>query len=177
MFKKVLVAVDQSAMGQQVFDQALAIAKANQSSMMLLHVLSAEEDGSPQILVSPDIGYYPALSDTNLLIYREQWEQYEKRGIAMLERLVEVARAEGVPAEYTQSVGQAGANICRLAKQWSADVIVMGRRGRSGLTALLLGSVSNYVLHHAPCSAVIVHPKAAAEMEAAKSTPEAATSS
>lgn len=172
MFKKVLVALDQSAMGQQVFDQALAIAKANQSSMMLLHVLSAEEDGSPQILVSPDIGYYPALSDTNLLIYREQWDQYEKRGIAMLERLVKAAKAEGVPAEYTQSVGQAGSNICRLAKQWGADVIVMGRRGRSGLTALLLGSVSNYVLHHAPCSALIVHPAAIAEMEAAQTAAE-----
>jgi nucleotide-binding universal stress UspA family protein len=28
----------------------------------------------------------------------------------------------------------------------------MGRRGRTGLSELFLGSVSNYVTHHAPCS-------------------------
>lgn len=176
MFKKILVAVDQSPMGQRVFEEGLAIAKANQASMMLLHVLSAEEDGSPQILVSPDIGYYPALSDTNLLIYREQWEQYEKKGLAMLDRWVETAKNEGLVAESTQNVGQAGRNICKLVEQWGADLVVMGRRGRSGLTALLLGSVSNYVLHHAPCSVLIVHIEPTPKSSSAASEAESATS-
>ena len=38
------------------------------------------------------------------------------------------------------------------------DVIVMGHRGISGLQEFFLGSVSNYVLHHAPCSVLIVQP-------------------
>jgi nucleotide-binding universal stress UspA family protein len=157
MFKKILVALDQSSIAHQVFAEAIAIAQAHQSTLMLLHVLSAEEDGSPQMLIGPDIGYYPALNDTNLMLYREQWDQYEKEGLERLKRWAEQAEAAGVAAEYTQNVGQAGTTICRLAKNWEADLIVMGRRGRSGLTALLLGSVSNYVLHHAPCSTLIVH--------------------
>ncbi|MDB9482953.1 universal stress protein, partial [Dolichospermum circinale CS-537/05] len=36
-------------------------------------------------------------------------------------------------------------------------LIMMGRRGRSGLAEFFLGSQSNYVLHHAPCSVQIVH--------------------
>ncbi|MEO0350033.1 MAG: universal stress protein, partial [Cyanobacteria bacterium P01_A01_bin.15] len=40
--------------------------------------------------------------------------------------------------------------------QWNADLIMMGRRGRSGFSELLLGSVSNYVMHHAPCSVLTV---------------------
>ncbi len=43
-----------------------------------------------------------------------------------------------------------------MARNCGADVIVMGRRGHSGLSELILGSVSNYVLHHAPCSVLIV---------------------
>lgn len=35
------------------------------------------------------------------------------------------------------------------------------RHGRSGLSELLLGSVSNYVVHHAPCSVLTIHPLAA----------------
>jgi len=47
--------------------------------------------------------------------------------------------------------------ICELAIDWNADLIMMGRRGRSGIAEFFLGSVSNYVLHHAPCSVQIVH--------------------
>ena len=47
--------------------------------------------------------------------------------------------------------------VCQVADEIDADLIIMGRRGRSGLAELFLGSVSNYVLHHAPCSVHIVH--------------------
>ncbi|NEO28803.1 MAG: universal stress protein, partial [Kamptonema sp. SIO4C4] len=34
--------------------------------------------------------------------------------------------------------------------------VIIGRRGRVGLSEILLGSVSNYVLHHAPCAVMVV---------------------
>ncbi|MCZ8054719.1 MAG: universal stress protein, partial [Microcystis sp. LE19-12.2C] len=50
----------------------------------------------------------------------------------------------------------AAKTICKVAREENIDLIVIGRRGRSGLGELFLGSVSNYVLHHAPCSVLIV---------------------
>ncbi|MGL4622525.1 MAG: universal stress protein, partial [Chroococcidiopsis sp.] len=46
--------------------------------------------------------------------------------------------------------------ICDFALAWKADLIVTGRRGRRGLSEFFMGSVSNYVLHHASCSVLTV---------------------
>ena len=46
--------------------------------------------------------------------------------------------------------------ICSYAKDKHADMIVIGSRGRSAFTELLLGSVSSQVLHHAPCPVTVV---------------------
>ncbi len=43
-----------------------------------------------------------------------------------------------------------------MARAWSADLILVGSRGLKGLKEMFLGSVGNYVTHHAPCSALIV---------------------
>jgi nucleotide-binding universal stress UspA family protein len=53
-------------------------------------------------------------------------------------------------------VGDPGKAICTLAQDWSADLIVIGRRGMHGLGELLLGSVSSYVMHRSPCAVLVV---------------------
>ena len=62
----------------------------------------------------------------------------------------------GIVTECNQYIGEAGRTICDTALSWGADVIIMGRRGRRGLSEFFLGSVSNYVLHHASCSVLVV---------------------
>jgi nucleotide-binding universal stress UspA family protein len=154
--KKILVAMDTSAISQDVFDEALSLAKALKASLMLLHVISSEEDASLNMLILPSLEYYPVVSDKTREIYREQWQAFEKQGLELLRSRTDEATAAGVNTEFAQNIGSPGRTICDLAKTWGADLIVMGRRGRSGLGELILGSVSNYVLHHAPCSVLAV---------------------
>lgn len=162
MFHKILVAMDTSAIGKSVFDEALALAKATGCNLMLLHVLSLEEKGSPNMLVFPTLGYYPGLSSRTLEIYHEQWQKLEEYGLELLRSRTDEATAAGVKAQFTQNTGSPGKTICEIARNWGADLIIMGRRGHSGLTELIMGSVSNYVLHHAPCSVLTVQNSATA---------------
>jgi nucleotide-binding universal stress UspA family protein len=157
MFNKILVALDRSEMGQQVFAQALALAKLTGASLMLQHVLSAEEEGSPYLPVLASFDYYPAVTSPSFDYYQKEWDAFKNEGIKMLQSLCAEANTAGVNAEFAQSLGSPGRLICQLAFSWNADLIVLGRRGRSGLAEMFLGSVSNYVLHHAPCSVQVVH--------------------
>ena len=157
MFKKILVAVDRSDMSIKVFEQALSLAKITSANLMLLHVLSQEEEGSPEALVFPNIDYYPGWNEQSFKLYQEHWEKFKNEGWQMLQSLSAQANTSGVNTEFTQNTGSPGRMICELATDWNADLIMMGRRGRSGLAEFFLGSVSNYVLHHAPCSVQIVH--------------------
>ncbi|MBE9007332.1 universal stress protein [Fortiea sp. LEGE XX443] len=157
MLKKILVALDRSEMGQQVFEQALALAKVMSAQLLLLHVLSPEEEGSPYIPMLSNIDYYPGLSGQSLDLYQKQWDKFKDEGVRILQSFCAQANTANVPAEFNQILGNPGKSICKLAAQWDADLIMMGHRGRSGLTEFFLGSVSNYVLHHANCSVYIVH--------------------
>jgi len=157
MFKKILVALDRSEIGQQVFEEALGLAKLTQASLMLVHVLSPEEDGSPYVSMLSNFDYYPGLSSQSFELYQKQWDDFKNKGIQMLQFFCAQATAVNVNTEFTQNIGNPGRIICDCAHSHSADLIVMGRRGRSGLMELFLGSVSNYVLHHAPCTVHVMH--------------------
>jgi nucleotide-binding universal stress UspA family protein len=157
MFKKILVALDNSSQRETVFAQALAIAQQSQGDLMLVHVLSAYDEGSPGIPIRSYHAYYPVLDDTTWKVYQQRWESFEANGLAQLNREVELAQVGGVTAEFSQTAGDPSQTICNLAKSWQADLIVVGSHGRKGLGELLLGSVSNYVMHHAPCSVLVVH--------------------
>ncbi|MBD2136272.1 universal stress protein [Anabaena sp. FACHB-1237] len=157
MFNKILVALDRSNMANQVFKQSLSLAKLTSANLMLVHVLSPEEEGSPEALIFPNIDYYPGWNEQSFRLYQENWEKFKTQGLEMLQSYSSQANTIGVNTEFSQSTGNPGKVICEIARVWNADLIIMGRRGLSGLTELFLGSISNYVLHHAPCSVHIIH--------------------
>ena len=52
--------------------------------------------------------------------------------------------------------GSAGAVLCERAEALGSDVVVVGSRGRGAIRRVLLGSVSTYVVHNAPCPVLVV---------------------
>lgn len=171
MFHKILVALDQSELSNRVFEEAIAIAKTTQAQLMLLHVLSPFEDGYPSVAFSGVDGLM--LHQQAIETFSRQMEMLEKEGLAFLQALTDRATKEGVTTEFSQNLGTPGGAICAVARTWNADLIVMGRRGRTGLSEVLLGSVSNYVMHHAPCSLLAV--QKACQQPSAEATTEHAS--
>jgi nucleotide-binding universal stress UspA family protein len=70
-------------------------------------------------------------------------------------------RRAGLSAEADVRAGDAAHEIVAAARETGADVVVMGTRGHTGLARLVLGSVARNVLHHAPCSVLVVRERIA----------------
>lgn len=153
MINRILVAVDRSPRNKSVFDSAISLAKDTDATLILLHVISEDEADYP---ILPTYAYYPILDEQNYDVYQEKLTEYKKRGLDLLQNLTDKATEIGINTEYTQLIGNPGRSICELAQSWSADLIIVGSRGLKGLKEMFLGSVSNYVTHHAPCSVLIV---------------------
>ncbi len=174
MFKKILVALDNSAHRQEVLARALSLAETTQAQLMLMHVLSAYEEGSPGIPIHSYQAYYPVLEDSTWQLYQKRWQEFEAQGIARLREELDRATSRGIEAEFSQGSGEPAPMICDVANSWGADLIIVGSHGRRGLSEILLGSVSNYVMHHANCSVMVVHH--AENKSTAKATATASTS-
>jgi nucleotide-binding universal stress UspA family protein len=66
------------------------------------------------------------------------------------------AIATTAKVETRAEVGDPGWMLCELAKELSADVVVIGSRGHGRIRRALLGSVSSHLAHNAPCPVMIV---------------------
>ena len=164
MLNKILVAVDHCQTSQSVFDSALSLAKTTGASLMIMHVLAEGEPGFPII---PSYTYYPVLDDYDCNLYRKRYEDYKQKGLHFLQQKNREAQIAGIESEFVQLTGNPGRAVCELASTWSADLILVGSRGLKGLKEMFLGSVSNYVTHHAPCSVLVIRTPIDTESEPA----------
>ena len=73
-----------------------------------------------------------------------------------LEGLVAEVRKAGVTCSSADELGKSHTAIIERARLAGAGLIVMGSHGRHGLTHLLLGSVAEKVVAHAPCAVLVV---------------------
>lgn len=76
-----------------------------------------------------------------------------------VQHLADQLRADGVRVSAVRAIdGHAGRTIVEVAKSERLDAIVMASRGRGGVRRFVLGSVADYVVRHAPCPVLLVHP-------------------
>jgi nucleotide-binding universal stress UspA family protein len=155
-FQKILIAIDNSQLCPAVFKAALELARANQAAVKLVHCLTPEVIGEPTVPRGVEAGLQPELMAPDYQTQEILIERQIEEAQALLKRYAEEARRYELSTETEYKLGEAGSQLCETARTWEADLIVVGRRGRTGLTEALLGSVSNHVIHHAPCSVLVI---------------------
>ncbi|MBM9577051.1 universal stress protein [Leptospira sp. 201903070] len=140
LIKKILVPVDGSESSKKALEMGIALAKVSSASLTILEVV--EEFG-------PLPGYYekaPEGKDRVKWISEQRFEKIhstlDESPEIKWDRLV----LEGYPAD----------TIVETAAKGKYDMIVIGSRGLSAVGRFLVGSVSDRIVHHAPCSVTVV---------------------
>ena len=144
MYQHVLVPVDGSQTSDLALREALKLIGAGKAELRIVHVVEA---------VMP-------LLDVELLNVEELRQAVHDAGLKILARAEAAAREAGVSAKTTLIEARAGARIANViadeAREWPADLIVIGTHGRRGVDHLLLGSVAEGVIRAAPAPVLLI---------------------
>jgi nucleotide-binding universal stress UspA family protein len=89
----------------------------------------------------------------------ESRRQITSQAARLTAEIAETVRASGLTVETVVRDGDARSVIIDEATEWDADLIVVGSHGYTGIKRLLLGSVAQSVVSHAPCSVEVVRQK------------------
>jgi nucleotide-binding universal stress UspA family protein len=138
----IVVGVDESARAHQALDWALREAAARHTALTVLTVIPA--------VASPWTGNPMAVPDAAEAIRRATQAAEE----AVATSASNVSGLQPGPVSVKVLIGYPAQALIDASKD--AELVVVGSRGGGGFTALLLGSVSSQVAHHATCPVVIV---------------------
>lgn len=158
MLNKILVAIDESGSSEWAFDTALAMAKSLQAELLLAHVLDASAHDSPKRSMFLVGSISQDADSPEEEGYDQEWQQFTDRYDTLLKQKRAEAEAAGVSATHVQAYGTPDRKLCELARTNNIDLIVVGNRDRTNKN-----SISSYLVHHAPCSVTVVHPKASSQ--------------
>jgi len=144
-YQRILLASDASACAHKAAQAAFTLAEKFQASLEVLNVY--EPPGLFATALDPDPNPVKAI-DEQLAA--------ERVYTAVEASLKQISLTATVPYTLQQERGHPGKTIVERAEKEQADLIVLGSRGLGGFKRLLLGSVSDAVLHHAHCSVLVV---------------------
>jgi nucleotide-binding universal stress UspA family protein len=138
-FKRILIAVDTSGIGANATLVGLELASALGAEIAFIHVIGpATSDGAWYAVASPELTEPPDEEISQVLA--------ELQGRATIP----------TDAQRFVPMGDPATSITDAARDWAADLVVIGSHGRDGVDRLLLGSVAEDVARQAPCPVLIV---------------------
>lgn len=140
-----LIAIDGSPTSQAAIDQIVALPEPG-GQIDLLHVLEATPPHSSGMLAWPEL--------------HAEIQAAHERARAMLDHETERLRDAGFETTALVRDGDVASVILELAETRGVEQVVVGSHGRGTIGRFVLGSVSNRVLHHAPCSVMVARPRA-----------------
>jgi universal stress protein A len=136
-FKRILCAVDFSPDSLEAFRVAVETARLHSGSLHIFHVIEAQPAVPPQVEIR-------IVEEAN----------------AAMEKLVAPAGSSLDGLAFTTEVtsGQAFVEIVERAREWRADLIVLGSKGITSLEEIIIGGTAENVMKGAPCSVLVVRP-------------------
>jgi nucleotide-binding universal stress UspA family protein len=138
MFNKILAAIDGSPASEKALAAAVDLAAHSQAELIALSVAEM-----PEVV---------AMVDEVDELRQSADEYFRKIG----EAAVEYARSRGVKLCSVVVRGHAADQIVRFAEAEGVDLIVLGRHGHSRIARFFLGSTTDRVSEHCPCTVMIV---------------------
>jgi nucleotide-binding universal stress UspA family protein len=144
---KILLAIDDSKYSQAAVQAVLNQYCPEGTAVRVIHVAEPIT-----FIFPPDMAAEYAAAPQLLGLRKEQLEN----GKALVEAAAAKLKTAGYTADTDVFEGDVRSEIVDLASQWHADLIVMGSHGRKGLNRFFIGSVSEFVVRHAPCSVEVV---------------------
>ena len=135
-WKNIVFATDGSKFSEAATNKAIDFAKSYGSEIQVISVVDVTEE-------------FMARAPGAV-------EDLVKKAKEIVEDVKKKASSEGIKAESIVREGDAYKVIVNIAKKQGANAIMMGSHGRTGLRRLLMGSVTERVIGHAPCPVLIV---------------------
>jgi universal stress protein A len=141
--RKILVPTDFSTSAEGALTWAASLAQHYQAEILLLHVLP-----SAVTMWGPDLAIEQQIEQQLTAL----WTHAETR----LKQAATGLQEHGTSVDPVVVRGHPFTEICNVAQGRKVDLIVMGTHGRTGLPHVLLGSVAERVVQHAPCPVLTV---------------------
>jgi nucleotide-binding universal stress UspA family protein len=141
---KVLLAIDEEPCSEQAVNEVGKRTWAEGTTIRVLHVVGKFVPPAQEL-------WYDAGGDLD-----RARREIKDRSSELTERVSRWLRDQGLNTEALVRDGEPGPTIVADAKEWTADLIIVGSHGYTGLRRMLAGSVSQYVVDHAPCPVEIV---------------------
>src|SRR5688500_18451829 len=140
--KTVLAPIDFSSVSERVIERAIALARATDARLVLLHVVA------PWPIIGKNLALTLAGAELSAAA-----EKCAEKKLAELQRSL---RDDGVTAHAVHVSGDPRVCIIEQAERLTADYIVIGSHGHTAFYDLLIGSTAKIVLKRASCPVIIV---------------------